>query len=154
MLTSVTIGAGIAVGALLTRGGLVVTLARAHDMEVRIEASPDGSPGSWVALGTIMPGVTETMFPITGATGTVVRAVAAQPGHQRLESPPVFAVSLARCARRQPDDRRPGCVRTTAKRRSSPTRRWRTGSALTCSASSRQALSQAPRPRGRRRGVS
>ena len=94
-------------GALLTRGGLVVTLARAHDMEVRIEASPDGSPGSWVALGTITPGVTETMFPITGATGTVVRAVAAQPGDQRQESPPVFAVSLARCARRQPDDRRP-----------------------------------------------
>jgi hypothetical protein len=78
-----------------------------HDMEVRIEASPDGSPGSWVTLGTIAPGVTEKMFPITGATGTVVRAVAVQPGHQRVESPPVFAVSLARCARRQPDDRRP-----------------------------------------------
>ena len=94
-------------GALLTRGGLVVTLAKAHEMEVRIEASPDGSPGSWVTLGTIAPGVTETMFPITGATGTVVRAVAVQPGHQRVESPPVFAVSLARCARRQADDRRP-----------------------------------------------
>lgn len=94
-------------GALLTRGGLVVTLARAHDIEVRIEASPDGSPGSWVTLGTIAAGVTETMFPITGATGTVVRAVAVQPGHQRVESPPVFAVSLARCARRQADDRRP-----------------------------------------------
>jgi hypothetical protein len=94
-------------GALLTRGGLAVTLARAHDMEVRIEASPDGSPGSWATLGTIAPGMTEAMFPITGATGTVVRAVAVQPGHQRMESPPVFAVSLARCARRQADDRRP-----------------------------------------------
>ena len=94
-------------GALLTRGGLVVTLARAHDAAVRIEVSPDGSPGSWVTLGTIAPGVTETMFPITGATGTVVRAVAVQPGHPRVESPPVFAVNLARCARRQADDRRP-----------------------------------------------
>ena len=94
-------------GALLTRGGLVVTLAKAHEIAVRIEASPDGSPGSWVTLGTIAPGVTETMFPITGVTGTVVRAVAVQPGYQRVESPPVFAVNLARCARRQADDRRP-----------------------------------------------
>ena len=93
-------------GALLTRGGLVVTLARAHDMEVRIEASPDGSPGSWVPLGTITPGVTETMFPITGATGTVVRAVAVQPGHQRLELPRYSRKPRA-SARRQPDDHRP-----------------------------------------------
>ena len=34
-------------GALLTRAGLVVTLARAYDVDVTIETSPDGSPGSW-----------------------------------------------------------------------------------------------------------
>jgi hypothetical protein len=94
-------------GALLTRGGVLVTLARPCDTEVRIEASPDGSPGSWAALGTVAPGVSEQMFPVARLVGTVIRAVAVQPGHQRSESPPVFAVSLARCARRQPDDRRP-----------------------------------------------
>ena len=93
-------------GALLTRGGILVTLARAHDTEVGIEASPDGSPGSWATLGVVEPGVTEKMLPVAGVTGTVIRAVAVQLG-QRAESPPVFAVNLARCARRQDGDRRP-----------------------------------------------
>ena len=93
-------------GALLTRGGILVTLARAHNTEARIEASPDGSPGSWATLGVVEPGITEKMLPVAGVTGTVIRAVAVQLG-QRAESPPVFAVNLARCARRQDGDRRP-----------------------------------------------
>ena len=42
-----------------------------------------------------------------GPAGAVVRAVAVLAGQARAESPPVFAIDPARCARRQADDRRP-----------------------------------------------
>ena len=41
------------------------------------------------------------------SAGAAVRAVAAANGQARAESPPVFTVDPARCARRQADDRRP-----------------------------------------------
>lgn len=94
-------------GALLTRAGLVVTLARAYDVDVTIETSPDGSPGSWTAIGTVAAGQSEAVFTTPGPTGAVVRAVAALTGQARAESPPVFAIDPTRCARRQADDHRP-----------------------------------------------
>lgn len=94
-------------GALLTGGGLLVTLARKYDTEVTVETSPDGAPGSWSVLGTVEAGKTEMLLPVAGTVGTVVRAVVSWPGEPRAESPPVFAVNPARCARRQEDDRRP-----------------------------------------------
>ena len=94
-------------GALLTRAGLVVTLARAYDADVTIETSPDGAPGTWTAIGAVPAGQSEAMFPLAGWAGAAVRAVAAVNGQARAESPPVFTVDPARCARRQADDRRP-----------------------------------------------
>ena len=94
-------------GALLTRAGLVVTLARAYDVDVAIETSPDGSPGSWGEIGTVPAGQTEAVFPLSGWAGAAVRAVATLAGTTRAESPPVFTVDPARCARRQADDHRP-----------------------------------------------
>ena len=67
-------------GALLTRGGLVVTLARAHDMEVRIEASPDGSPGSWTEIGIARAEQRSGLSDIW-LDRSVERAVAALPGN-------------------------------------------------------------------------
>ena len=94
-------------GALLTRAGLVVTLARAYDVDVTIETSPDGSPGSWTGIGTVPAGQDEAVFPLSGWAGAAVRAVAVLAGTGRAESPPVFTVDPARCARRQADDHRP-----------------------------------------------
>ena len=112
-------------------------------MDVTIETSPDGSPGSWVTIGTIAAGMTETVFPLSGGrarwyepsrpAGTAARRVA-----------PVFTVDPARCARRQADDRRPRLHQYYTEERSSPTRRWRASSALTCCASSRRASSSGP----------
>lgn len=94
-------------GALLTRAGLAVTLARAYDVDVTIEMSPDGSPGSWIAIGVVPPGHSDAVFALPGPAGAVVRAVAVLAGRERAESPPVFAIDPARCARRQADDNRP-----------------------------------------------
>ena len=49
-------------GGLLTRAGLVVTLARAYDVEVTIETSPDGAPGTWTRIGTVPAGQSEAVF--------------------------------------------------------------------------------------------
>jgi hypothetical protein len=94
-------------GALLTRAGLVVTLARAYDVEVTIETSPDGAPGTWTRIGTVAAGQSEAVFPLSGWAGAAVRAVTALSGAVRTESPPVFTVDPARCARRLADDHRP-----------------------------------------------
>jgi hypothetical protein len=94
-------------GALLTRAGLVVTLARTYDVAVAIETSPDGSPGSWTGIGIVPAGQNEAVFPLSGWAGAAVRAVATLAGAGRAESPPVFTVDPARCARRQADDHRP-----------------------------------------------
>ncbi|MGI5164503.1 hypothetical protein ACQEU3_09140 [Spirillospora sp. CA-253888] len=89
-------------GALVTAQGVRVTLARAHDTEVFVEISPDGSPGSWRRVGAIPAGGTEGTFAVPDSGGAVVRIVAGQ-----AVSPPVFAVQPARCAQRQEDDQRP-----------------------------------------------
>jgi hypothetical protein len=94
-------------GALLTRAGLVVTLARAYDVDVSIETSPDGAPGTWTGIGAVPAGQSEAVFPLSGWAGAAVRAVAVLSGNARAESPPVFTVDPARCARRQADDHRP-----------------------------------------------
>jgi len=94
-------------GALLTRVGLEVTLARAYHVDVTIETSPDGSPGSWTTIGTITAGQHVAVFTLPGPVGAVVRAVAVLAGQARTGSPPVFTIDPARCARRQADDRRP-----------------------------------------------
>ncbi len=94
-------------GALLTRAGLVVTLARAYDVDVTIETSPDGAPGTWTRIGTVPAGQSEAVFPLSGWAGAAVRAVTALPGAVRAESPPVFTVDPTRCARRLADDHRP-----------------------------------------------
>jgi hypothetical protein len=94
-------------GALLTRDGLVVTLARCYDMAVTIENSPDGSPGSWIEIGIVPAGRSEAVFPLSGWAGAAVRAVATMAGAIRAESPAVFTVEPSRCARRRSDDQRP-----------------------------------------------
>ena len=94
-------------GALLTRAGLVVTLAGAYNVDVTIETSPDGAPGTWTRIGTVPAGQSEAVLPLSGWAGAAVRGVAAMSGAVRAESPPVFTVDPARCARRLADDHRP-----------------------------------------------
>ena len=94
-------------GALLTRAGLAVTLARDYDADVTIEMSVDGSPGSWIAIGVVPARHKEAVFSIPGPAGAVIRAVAVLVGQARAESPPVFTIDPARCARRQAHDNRP-----------------------------------------------
>ncbi|WP_067490031.1 hypothetical protein [Actinomadura hibisca] len=89
-------------GALVTAQGVQVTLARAYDVEITVETSLDGSPGSWQRAGVIPAGATGGLFAVPEIGGTVVRAVAGP-----LLSPPVFAAQPARCARRREDDHRP-----------------------------------------------
>jgi hypothetical protein len=93
-------------GALLTRAGLAVTLARPYDADVTIEMSPDGSPGSWIAIRTVEVGRSEAVFTMPGPAGAVIRAVTFLAGQERAESPPVFTIDPARCARRQAADPR------------------------------------------------
>ncbi|WP_242911416.1 hypothetical protein [Actinomadura terrae] len=97
----------LVLGALLTGAGLLqVTLARPYDIDVAVEVSPDGSPGSWTRIGTVPAGRTEREFAVREFAGAVVRLVDPR-ADGRSESPPVFVVHPARCARRQPDDQRP-----------------------------------------------
>ncbi len=99
-------------GAFLTGAGLTVTLARAYDADVTIEMSADGSPGSWTAIGVVTAGRSEAILTMPGPVGAVIRAVAVLAGQARAESPPVFAVDPARCARRQAHDHRPSLQHT------------------------------------------
>ena len=94
-------------GALLTRAGLVITLARSYRVAVTVEISPDGSPHSWNAVGAVPAGHSEAVLAISGSAGAVVRAVAILTGQKRAESPPIFTIDPARCARRQANDHRP-----------------------------------------------
>ena len=102
-----SVPAVLLLGALLTRAGLVVTLARAYDVDVTIETSPEGAPGTWTRIGTVPAGQSEVTFPLSGWAGATIRAVAVLSGAIRAESPSVFTVDPSRCARRQADDRRP-----------------------------------------------
>ncbi|GAA4061870.1 hypothetical protein [Actinomadura miaoliensis] len=97
----------LVLGALLTGKGLLqVTLARPYDIDVAVEASPDGSPGSWTRIGTIPAGQTTGDFAAAEFAGAVVRVIAPR-AQERVESPPVFVVHPTRCARRQADENRP-----------------------------------------------
>ncbi|WP_026405346.1 hypothetical protein [Actinomadura rifamycini] len=96
----------LVLGALLTGAGLLqVTLARPYAAEVAVEVSPDGSPGSWETVGTVPAGETVCEFPVPEFAGAVVRIAGARTGG-RSESPPVFVVHPARCARRRDGDDR------------------------------------------------
>ncbi|TDD40562.1 hypothetical protein E1287_00905 [Actinomadura sp. KC06] len=97
----------LVLGALLTGAGLLqVTLAHPYDVDVAVEVSPDGSPGSWTRIGTVPAGRTAQEFAVPEFAGAVVRIVDPRAGG-RTESPPVFVVHPARCARRQADENRP-----------------------------------------------
>ncbi|REE95641.1 hypothetical protein [Thermomonospora umbrina] len=97
----------LVLGALLTGTGMLqVTLARPYDIAVTAEVSPDGSPGSWITIGTIAAGTTFQEFAAPEAAGAVVRIVDPRT-ESHTESPPVFVVHPARCARRRADDDRP-----------------------------------------------
>ncbi|TYK44603.1 hypothetical protein [Actinomadura decatromicini] len=97
----------LVLGALLTGTGLLqVTLAHPYEVDVAVEVSPDGSPGSWTRIGTVSAGRTSQEFAVPEFAGAVVRIVDPQAGG-RTESPPVFVVHPARCARRQADENRP-----------------------------------------------
>ncbi|MGW2313274.1 hypothetical protein [Actinomadura luteofluorescens] len=97
----------LVIGALLTSGNLLqVTLARPYEVDVAVEVSPDGSPGSWTRIGTVAAGRTAQEFAVPEFAGAVVRIVDPRTGG-RTESPPVFVVHPARCARRQGDENRP-----------------------------------------------
>lgn len=97
----------LVLGALLTGKGLLqVTLAHVYDVDVAVEVSPDGSPGSWMRIGTIPAGKDTGDFAVPEFAGAVVRIVAPRTqGHS--DSPPVFVVHPTRCARRQNDENRP-----------------------------------------------
>ncbi|TDB85675.1 hypothetical protein E1264_20420 [Actinomadura sp. KC216] len=97
----------LVLGALLTGAGLLqVTLARPYNVDVAVEVSPDGSPGSWTTVGTVPAGRTAQEFAVPEFAGAVVRIIDPLTGG-RTESPPVFVVHPARCARRQADENRP-----------------------------------------------
>lgn len=90
--------------------GLVVEMVSRHAVDVTIETSVDGSPGSWqpkvVMRGeTIVPGgVTTISFVAPEVIGGAVRAVATIRGG-RVESAPVFVTDTWRCRpRADPSD--------------------------------------------------
>ncbi|WP_067810788.1 hypothetical protein [Actinomadura kijaniata] len=91
-------------GALVGARGVRITLARPYDVEVAVEASPDGSPGSWTAAGTVPAGETVAVFAVPGPAGAVVR-VRADLGAGAEVSPPVFAADPGRCGRWADDER-------------------------------------------------
>lgn len=94
-------------GALLTSEGLRVTLARPYEMEIVIETSPDGSPGSWEPIGTMPVGKTDWLFAVPELAGWAVRARVAGEQHAMATSPVVFAAQPSRCGHRQATDDRP-----------------------------------------------
>ncbi|WP_436637862.1 hypothetical protein [Actinomadura kijaniata] len=81
-------------GALVGARGVQITLARPHDVEVAVEASPDGSPGSWTAAGTVPAGETAAVLAVPEPVGAVIRVRAGAE-----VSPPVFAADPGRCGR-------------------------------------------------------
>ncbi|WP_238347024.1 hypothetical protein [Nocardiopsis dassonvillei] len=88
-------GVPVPLGAFLKGKGLVVTLADAHSVDVVVESSRHGSPGTWEDVGTIRAGEVEGTFAIWGGGGLVVR-VRVPDGRT---SAPVFTVDPRACAR-------------------------------------------------------
>ncbi|MFI7534821.1 hypothetical protein [Streptosporangium sp. NPDC049376] len=97
----------VLLGALVHSNGLEVTLARPQSVDVRIDSSPDGSPQSWRAVGVIPAGEVALLLTVPEAPGSVIRAVMHRAGIGAVESPPVFAVSPARCAPRVAGEQEP-----------------------------------------------
>ncbi|MER7131640.1 hypothetical protein [Streptosporangium saharense] len=97
----------VLLGALVHGNGLEVTLARPQPVDVRIDSSPDGSPQSWRAVGVIPAGEVNLLLTVPEAPGSVIRAVMRRTGIGVVESPPVFAVSPARCAPRVAGNQEP-----------------------------------------------
>jgi hypothetical protein len=94
-------------GALLTSEGLRVTLARPYTLEIVVETSVDGSPGSWAPIGTMPAGETVRLFTVPESAGSAVRARPADEQHGVATSPVVFAAQPSRCGHRQAADDRP-----------------------------------------------
>ncbi|MFG1948748.1 hypothetical protein [Nonomuraea sp. NPDC048826] len=90
----------VLLGALVHSKGLEVTLARPQPEATVIHSSPDGAPGSWQPIGIIPPGEIALVLTVPEAPGSVIRAERTLPDGRIMQSPPVFAASPARCARR------------------------------------------------------
>ncbi len=96
-------GVPVPLGAVLAGEGLVVTLADAYSVDVVVESSRHGSPGTWEDVGTIRAGEVEGTFTTWGGGGLVVR-VRVPDGRV---SAPVFTVDPRACARPTGEDSRP-----------------------------------------------
>lgn len=90
----------VLLGALVSSKGLEVTLHRPQQRPVTIETSVDGSPGSWQAIGTIPAGQTILTMTAPEGAGVRIRARMSLVDGRAVESPTIFAVSPAKCARR------------------------------------------------------
>jgi hypothetical protein len=90
-------------GAVLSGGTLVVTLARSHPADVLVETSGVGSPGSWQDVGTIPAGESAGEFATWGEAGLAVRV--RLPGGRA--SAAVFTVDPRAGARPTREDPRP-----------------------------------------------
>ncbi|MGH3512114.1 MAG: hypothetical protein ACRDRB_07535 [Pseudonocardiaceae bacterium] len=83
--------------------GLLIEFVVRWAVTVTIEASVDGSPGSWAVIATVPEhrvdasrGVSSLLFDAPEIVGGVVRLVAAVDG-SRVESAPVFVTDIVRC---------------------------------------------------------
>ena len=92
--------------------GLVVELVCRHAVDVIVETSVDGSPGSWQAKAKIpaatirTSGITVVPFVAPEVSGGAVRAVATIRG-ERVESVTVFVTDVVRCRPRTDPGRGP-----------------------------------------------
>ncbi|MCU8591977.1 hypothetical protein [Streptomyces sp. A13(2022)] len=105
-----TTGAGralVLLGAKTDSEGLHVALARSEPTPVVISASPDGSPGSWTAIGSIPAGRATFSFPMPEVPGAAVRANCRRLDGSSVESPVVFVYSPVHSARRHTHDSGP-----------------------------------------------
>ena len=89
-------------GCLRTDVGLAVELVSRHPVDVTVETSVDGSPGSW-AVRVVLPAASITISAVTSAeieapevVGGAVRIVALV-DDRRIESAPVFVTDVRRC---------------------------------------------------------
>ncbi|MCX5192422.1 hypothetical protein OOK31_00720 [Streptomyces sp. NBC_00249] len=89
--------------------GLEVVLARRPDgVEVQVELSPDGSPGSWTPVATLPPGVLRKHLPVGGTEpGSAVRVSCTLPDGSYAESAVAFLYSAEHCAPRGTADTTP-----------------------------------------------
>ncbi|MFF9487290.1 hypothetical protein [Streptomyces sp. NPDC014676] len=105
-----TTGAGralVLLGAKTDSEGLHVSLARSEPTPVVISTSPDGSPGSWTAIGSIPAGRSAFSFPMPEMPGAAVRATCRRPDGSSVESAVVFVYSPVHSARRHTHDSGP-----------------------------------------------